>query len=144
MACAHTFAVSRLVCERQRGSRFSFCFTMMHRACALGTVRYREQLNDAACLYVYWPLEVKFRQNIKNVYELLMSVKCLISLSSGSLASLFILTSSRFIVWSQLLPLLPLLLVASHYVVCPRHVLSVQTAESPLRRGRQPDIPAHI
>lgn len=139
MACAHTFAVTRLVCEWQRGSRFSSCFTMMHIACVLGTVHYREQLNDAACLYVYWPVEMKTRQNMKNVYELLMSVKCSISLSSYSLASLFILTSSRFIVWAQVSATFSLLLVLNHYVVCPRHVLSVQTAESPLCRGGQPD-----
>lgn len=60
----------------------------MYTACVLGFVHYREQSNNVASLYVYWLGEKKTRQT-RNVYELLMSVKCMLSLSE-SFASLFI------------------------------------------------------
>lgn len=103
--CAHTHICSHSVSVWVT-AWVSFLVLLHYDAqsLCLGTVHYREQLNDAACLFVYWPVEMKTRQNIKNVYELLMSVKYLISLSSDSLASLLVLTSSRFIVRAQFLP----------------------------------------
>lgn len=69
--------------------------------------------------------ERKTRQN-RNLYELLMSVKSMLFLSLTRFISI-----SSYSVFS--LPFATFFILA----VCPRHVLSIQTAESFLWKGRQ-------
>lgn len=91
--------------------------------CVLGLAHYRVQLNNVACLYVYWPGGKKTKQN-RNPYELLMSVKCMLSLS---------LTHLRLSSFSLLTLFFCHLPYSCHVCVLvevrPRRVLSIQTAK---------------